>query len=88
MGLLGLRTAELSEEIARRRQAQHLLQSIAEGTSADVGEDFFSSVVKTLTSTLDIRYAFVCESLDHPTTRTRVVAGCDGQRLTESRKIT
>ena len=78
------RTAELTEEISQRKRAQQLLQAIAEGTSSNVGEDFFSSVVKTLTATLGIRYAFVCESLDHPTTRSRVVAGCDGQRTLDN----
>ena len=50
-----------------------ILQTIAEGTS-QVGPGFFSSLVRSLASALGVRYAFVAECLDRPTTKVRTLA--------------
>ena len=51
----------------------NILQTIAEGTS-QVGPGFFSSLVRSLTIALGVRYAFVAECLDRPTTKVRTLA--------------
>jgi PAS domain S-box-containing protein len=74
----------LNSEIAERERTQRILQSIAEGTSADIGDDFFSSLVCSLASTLNIRCAYVSESLDWPTTKSQVIAGWAYGRIIEN----
>ena len=55
------------------RAERNILQTIAEGTS-QVGPGFFSSFVRSLTSALGVRYAFVAECLGRPTTKVRTLA--------------
>lgn len=74
----------LRTDVVNRRRAEEILQAIAEGTSGDVGPDFFRSVVRVLAQTLDVRYAFVAEALDSPTTRVRTLAAWMGDSLGEN----
>jgi len=60
--------AELTRTLAERDQAlqdgpeqANLLRAIVEGTSADIGTEFFRSLVKQLAQALNVRYAFVGE---------------------------
>jgi PAS domain S-box-containing protein len=71
-------------DISERKQKEKLLENIARGVSAEIGEAFFQSLVKYLTKALGIEYAFVCELVEphSPQTRLRTVAGYgDGQFL-------
>ncbi|MDO8357842.1 MAG: PAS domain S-box protein [Nitrospirota bacterium] len=65
---LRLQVVALTRTLAERDQAlqdgpeqANLLRAIVEGTSADIGVEFFRSLVKHLTQTLNVRYAFVGE---------------------------
>ncbi|MGK5093777.1 PAS domain S-box protein [Deltaproteobacteria bacterium TL4] len=49
----------LLKQSLKNQQTRKILQAIVEGTSSDVGIDFFRSLVKTLSLTLEIRCAFV-----------------------------
>ena len=68
------------EAHGRGQAERDILQTIAEGTS-QVGPDFFSSFVRSLTSALGVRYAFVAECLDRPTTKVRTLAFWMGDHL-------
>ena len=54
-------------------QEQLALQEILEGTSADVGEDFFQSLTLHLARAMDVKYAFLAEFTDVKT-RVRTLA--------------
>jgi PAS domain S-box-containing protein len=65
---LRLQVAELTRTLAERDQVlqdwpeqANLLRAIVEGTSADIGVEFFRSLVKQLAQALNVRYAFVGE---------------------------
>ena len=60
-----------------------LLRSLAEGTAADSGGQFFQSLVQHLAGALDVRFAFVAEFADSPT-RVRTLAFWSGDRLREN----
>ena len=76
---LSARVADLEGQ-GRGQAERNILQTIAEGTS-QVGPGFFSSFVRCLTSALGVRYAFVAECLDRPTTRVRTLAFWMGDHL-------
>lgn len=46
-----------------------------------VGSDYFPSLVRTLATTLGVRYAFVCENLDQPVTKVHTLAAWLGDHL-------
>ncbi|MCU0532782.1 MAG: PAS domain-containing protein [Hydrococcus sp. Prado102] len=66
-------------DISERKQKEKLLENIARGVSAEIGESFFRSLVKYLTKALELEYAFICELVEN---RVRTVAAYgDGQFL-------
>ena len=73
------RVADLEGQ-GRGQSERDILQTIAEGTSHE-GPAFFSSFVRSLTSALGVRYAFVAECLDQPTTKVRTLAFWMGDHL-------
>jgi PAS domain S-box-containing protein len=75
---LGRANALLQEEIAERKRAEHALRLILEGTAAVTGGSFFRSLVRHLTSALDVRYAAVVQGLGHPARRARMIAFWNG----------
>ena len=72
LGSLSDRVADLESQGCGQAEG-NILQAIAEGTS-QVGHGFFSSLVRSLASALGVRYAFVAECLDRPTTKVRTLA--------------
>jgi GAF domain-containing protein len=62
--------ARVKEEAAQRGRAEEMLRSVAEGTAAATGADFFRSLVRHLARALDVRYAFVSECRDQDRVRT------------------
>lgn len=63
--------------------AEEILRQVAEGTAANVGEDFLQSLVLKLASVLRVRYAFVSEFAGSRS-RVRTLAFCDGDHLGEN----
>jgi formate hydrogenlyase transcriptional activator len=49
------------DNITERRRAEETVRLIVEGTAAVTGVDFFSSLVRSVASALEVRYAFVAE---------------------------
>ncbi len=56
-----------------------ILLKIVAGTYAKVGSDFFRSLVCHLAEALHVRYAFITECVDVPTTRVRTLAFWTGK---------
>jgi hypothetical protein len=73
-----LRDGEESE----RRHTETLLQTIAEGTAATVGDAFFASLIQHLASALGVRYAYLAECIEGTMARSR--AFCRGGELAQN----
>ena len=79
---LSERVAEL-EACDAAGERDSILRAIAEGTSS-AGPAFFASFVCSLARALAVRYAFVAECVDRPTTRVRTLAFWMGDHLGEN----
>jgi PAS domain S-box-containing protein len=76
-------------DISDRKQRETLLENIARGVSAEIGEAFFHSLVKYLTKALGLEYAFICELVEPRRAcvegmRLKTVAGYGDGRVLES----
>ena len=83
--LLRARTAladARAEHATGRKEVEALLQTIAEGTAARVGEAFFASLIQHLASALGVRYAYLAECLEGTTARSR--AFCRAGEMAEN----
>jgi two-component system, sporulation sensor kinase A len=58
---------------------QEALRAIIGGTYAQIGDAFFRALVCHLSEALHVRYAFVTECVDMPTTRARTLAFWTGR---------
>ncbi|MBS1786376.1 MAG: sigma 54-interacting transcriptional regulator [Acidobacteria bacterium] len=65
---------EMKQEIARRTETERILRSIAEGTAAVTGSDFFASLVRHLAATLRVSYAFITQCSGDKKTHARTLA--------------
>ena len=61
-------------DVTERSQLDDTLRRISEGTAADIGIDFFQSLVQQLTATLNVQYAMVTECTNVEKTRVRTLA--------------
>ncbi|CCH53661.1 PAS/PAC sensor hybrid histidine kinase [Fibrisoma limi BUZ 3] len=61
-------------DVTERSQLDDTLRRISEGTAADIGIDFFQSLVKQLTTTLNVQFAMVTECTNVEKTRVRTLA--------------
>jgi formate hydrogenlyase transcriptional activator len=75
---------EVKQEVALRRQAEEMLRGIMEGTAAVTGADFFPSLVRHMAAALQVRFAFVTESVDRASTRVRSLAFWKGDSFGDS----
>ncbi|MDZ8186426.1 MAG: PAS domain S-box protein [Nostoc sp. ChiSLP02] len=57
-------TVAVGIDITKRKQAEIALQSLIESTASITGRDFFPALVEHISSTLDVREAFVTEFVD------------------------
>ncbi|MBL8046562.1 MAG: GAF domain-containing protein [Anaerolineales bacterium] len=71
-------------DISERKRVDNALRSIAEGTAAVTGDDFFHSLVRHLAAALQVRYAFVAECTDASRTRVRTLAFWMGKDFGEN----
>ena len=75
MGVLGT-----CEDITDRKQREEIIQNIALGVSAQIGEAFFQSLVQYLSKALGVEFAFVSEIVPPLGQHVRLLAGYgDGQ---------
>jgi PAS domain-containing protein len=63
-----------SRDVTERREIEHAVRAVAEGTAAVTGDDFFRSLVKHMAAALQVRYAYVTQSIDRPPHRLRMLA--------------
>ncbi len=71
-------------DLTERAELDDLLRRISEGTAADVGTDFFESLVRHLTATLGVEYALVAECTSVENTRVRTLAFGQNNALLEN----
>ncbi|MBP0020456.1 MAG: PAS domain S-box protein [Cyanobacteria bacterium SBLK] len=72
------RVVGLAEDISDRKRAEEALKAIAEGTAAQIGSEFFHSLVRHLAQVLQVRYAFVTQCVNPEKTRVRTLAFWQG----------
>lgn len=56
---------EVSEDITVRKRTEQTLRMIVEGTAGAIGPKFFRSLVKSLSSSLGFKYAFIAETINN-----------------------
>jgi transcriptional regulator with GAF, ATPase, and Fis domain len=71
-----------AEHVTERKEIEALLQTIAEGTAATVGEAFFASLIQSVATALGVRYAYLAECLEGTTARSR--AFCRAGEMAEN----
>ena len=71
-------------DVTERSQLDDTLRRISEGTAAETGMDFFQSLVRHLTLTLNVRYAMVTECADVEKTRLRTLAFGENESVLEN----
>jgi len=74
-------TPHLSESSTSHQE--QLLRLIMEGTATATGNEFFKSLVISLATVLEVRYAWVCEFAEVKT-RVRTLAFCAGDRCIDN----
>ena len=77
---------EILESKNRYQTIFHQLRSVMEGTSSDVGDKFFYSLVRNLAGSLNVRYAILGEYSSLPCPSIQTVAIWDGNRFRENVK--
>ncbi len=75
---------EKNKEIFERQRTEKILRSITESTAALTGSDFFQTLVTKLTTTLNVRFAFVTECSDSNKTRVRTLAYAEKDSIIEN----
>lgn len=68
------RLVGLNTDITARKRAEEVLVSLAEGLAAARGDEFFRSLVQNFARVLGVKYAFIAECANFPTTRVRKLA--------------
>ena len=80
----GLLAVAVVRDISERRRSESLLGAIVEGTSGSTGDEFFRSLVRHLSLSLGIRYAFVGELTGPGKDRVRTLAVWSGAEFGSS----
>ena len=75
---------QLQAEVAERQRSEHTLRLIVEGTASVTGEEFFRSLVRSLSTALNVRYALVSGCIDAPPTRVCTYAFWQGNEFGEN----
>jgi len=65
--------SRIAAELHRKR-SDELLQLVAQATAPHTGEEFFESLVQSLSDALHFKMVFVTECVDFPTSRMRMLA--------------
>ncbi|MEC4984616.1 MAG: GAF domain-containing protein [Oscillatoria sp. PMC 1068.18] len=64
----------LKEEVDHRVQAEKILKNILAATASVTGKEFFSALVKHLGEALEVRYAFVAETVNNEPEKLKTLA--------------
>ncbi len=71
-------------DVTERSQLDDTLRRISEGTASETGMDFFQSLVRHLTVTLNVRFAMITECADVEKTRLRTLAFGENESIREN----
>ncbi len=71
-------------DISDRKQREDSLRLIVEGTSTQIGSEFFHSCVRSLAEVLQVPYAFISEFADKTKKRARTLAFWQGESFGEN----
>jgi PAS domain S-box-containing protein len=72
------RVVGLMTDISSRKRVQEALLELADGLASVQGEACFQALVRSFAQVLGVREAFVCECIDDPTARVRMLARWKG----------
>jgi PAS domain S-box-containing protein len=75
------RVVGLMTDISSRKRVQEALLDLADGLASVQGEACFQALVRSFAQVLGVREAFVCECMDHPSARVRMLARWNGGGL-------
>jgi PAS domain S-box-containing protein len=75
------RVVGLMTDISSRKRVQEVLLDLADGLASVQGEACFQALVRSFAQVLGVREAFVCECIDHPSVRVRMLARWKGGEL-------
>jgi signal transduction histidine kinase/DNA-binding NarL/FixJ family response regulator len=75
---------QLQAEVTERQRSEQILRLIVEGTASVTGEEFFRSLVRSLSTALNVRYALVSGCIDAPPTRVCTYAFWQGNEFGEN----
>jgi PAS domain S-box-containing protein len=81
------RLVGLNTDITARKRAEEVLVSLAEGLATVRGDDFFRSLVHNFAQVLGVRYAFIAECANFPTTRVRKLASWKNDAWAEANEF-
>jgi two-component system, LuxR family, sensor kinase FixL len=71
-------------QMTSNKTPQEILRLVAEATAPVTGDEFFRALMKKLATALGVRWAFITECLDYPTTRVRILAWWAGEGFGEN----
>jgi PAS domain S-box-containing protein len=75
------RLVGLMTDISSRKRVQEALLELADGLASVQGEACFQALVRSFAQVLGVREAFVCECIDHPSARVRMLARWKGNEF-------
>lgn len=81
------RLVGLNTDITARKRAEEVLVALAEGLAAARGDEFFRSLVRNFASALGVRYAFIAECANFPTTHVRKLASWKNDTWAEANEF-
>lgn len=81
------RLVGLNTDITARKRAEEVLVSLAEGLVAARGDEFFRSLVRNFARVLGVKYAFIAECANFPTTRVRKLASWKNDAWAEANEF-
>jgi len=71
-------------DITERKLRENTLKNISNEVAAYIGNDFFYSLVKSLTKYLDVRYAIIGELKNHNTKKIKTLAVCSEAKIVKN----
>jgi PAS domain S-box-containing protein len=71
-------------DIRKKKYEQELLRTVSEQTSGLTGQDYFRELVRYVTATLNVRYAFIAECSNEEKTRVRTLCYVDHMDVLEN----
>ncbi|MET0917248.1 MAG: PAS domain-containing protein [Burkholderiales bacterium] len=81
------RLVGLNTDITARKRAEEVLLSLAEGLASVRGDEFFRALVRNFARVLGVKYAFIAECVDYPTTRVRKLASWKNDAWAEANEF-